>query len=171
MTWKSSFFLAFFSLFSQTISACACCGSENTWYQIDVTDSEYIASVINELSYTQAEWVFYPDEQEGQFQSVTKTPTGWVLSSTKHQWVFTTDSSQHRLVDVSFVAPESSSLGSSLIYHELVMSGTVLIHNEKIPATFIIQGSGGACVDATMFKRFMLKTKTGWTASGKILTH
>jgi hypothetical protein len=161
-------------------AACACCGLDNWWSLDRQRIDDYYAKLLADLAFVDGQFDDSPDTSH--YYKVRKVKQGSRTFSMEteigtFEFQFT-DAVEHRAADITFITQPQYELDDVAdIYHEIILRGTLklpkkpatILNKNRVPATLVFQGIGGACLDADLFKKWVLRIEgVELKASGKL---
>jgi hypothetical protein len=161
-------------------AACACCGLDNWWSVNDRKIGGYYDNLLDSLALVNGEFNDSPGtDHYYQVSRINRNPHSFTFETEIGLFEFRFgDKFKHRASDITFIThPEYNLDNVADIYHEIILRGTLklpkkvasLSTKNPVPATMIFQGLGGACVEADLFKKWILRIEdTDLKASGKL---
>lgn len=152
--------------------ACACCGIDGTWLQLETEMSEGTGALLEELDFGSGAFDDAPAyEVLAEIENAEFRDRRLRWSTVDGDFTLRLEGrAEHRRVDVTFLTDPGSKLtDEATIYHELVAGGTLSLPEPflarypsgslpgEIGARLIVQGVGTMCVGEETFRRWLLK--------------
>jgi hypothetical protein len=152
-------------------AACACCGLDNWWSANDRKIEGFYEKLLAGLTLVNGEFNDSPGtDYYYQVSKIKRNPHSFAFETEIGLFEFRFgDTFEHRASDITFITQPKYNLDNVAdIYHEIILRGTLKLPKKAasisvknpVPATMIFQGLGGVCVEADLFKKWILRIES-----------